>query len=1275
MAEYGITLFGTDVYGLSLPPAYLVPDFTATPVNYSTIRVTWGKPSGTISRYRLLANRDGYPVNETDGTILFDQATYPGGSWNDYAIIPGSYHHYGFYVLVDPLDDIWIRAGVTGCLAPVNFGSSRLLWDKLPNHFKFLFDGQDLTGDASGNSYLQQFLNILGWGWDRVRTQYEYAAQTLNDPYNVPVNDLLNLAGEVGLDFAAGMPSYAIRKGVANQAHVSRQRGTSLGLANEVTIRTGWGADVHMGPNLLLNTDQSVFLSPAFEPWLSTKYYQVGECVWSGPVATSSRVWTGTGYWYQCAVGNKGQQPPGNGTSNSYWTCLNNSGDFLGTLVNPKSSLPSSWEALNTTNANGTTLTGTLSQNLGILNLTGAGYAWNGLTVTNKTASTQTYLLRSVSRKTSDLSLIPDPSFDSGFTLLTPSGRPDPTWVPKTWPLVYSYVPNNTNPIWYFPGQKGQTGGKYLSSAFWTGTNCWITSTTTSPHTGSKCAQITPRGSGVMWAYSPWVACTDGQSVTASLWLRPSVAATVPLQIVWRDSHGGQLSVTSGTGVALTANTYGQLTVTGVAPAGTAYANITPVVPASQSMQMDDASVIVTAAPSTTYSPDQVDVIDNGIPVPWTRQSQIWDSATRYSTNDIVQYRNQPFIALRASTGVTPPVNSVASPEWAPLSPNERIRICESAYVSQNTTISTNQTVPVTPFAEWYDQHGNFISRVFARTATNSGAIGKPAGVTFDSFTTQSRITTSGPSGSVALSNWAATFWANDTMTNPAAATRTDTALNFNWAGTQPNQSVGNANWSGRWTTSFTPTVAGTYTFTMSTPGGGYRLLINGSTLIDNWAARSTATQTGSVTLPAGTAVSVEVDYYAPPSGAGATTANLIPGVWNPGTIAFGTNANWTSPLFPVVGNYSFNYTVSVTGGNASEVAPVIEEHAETERLGATLGIPSNGQTVNVTTTSAVIHFTGVAGATAYRVQVFKGTSTSAPVVYDKTTNDGTAGADGIPITGLVPNTVYTWRITASGGGSSGPWSGLLAFTTAAPSITAQVNWYNGKTLIRSDTSKGTITAVVSGTPPAGANWAGVYVSLANSSAGFQQSFTQVMAAVVPTGINLTSPVPYTSVGGTQFSPYIAGRLTDDSLSTWTVPTGSAGTFAVGSGLATPKTLGQRTYSLLTGSANTQIAVTFRSSPDAASVSSGHGSQGIIFRWTSDTAYWRCDRTTLKYVSGSTWTTAATHSTAFKDGDRMTVILNGTSIRVLRNGVQVSATTSSVNSTASTHGMISNDVT
>lgn len=1067
MATYGITEYGTDVYGLSLPPAYLVPNFTATPVNYSTIQVSWGKPSGTIWRYRLLTNRYGYPVNEEDGTILFDTETYPGGVFNDSAIVQGSYHHYAMYVLVDQADNIWIRSGVTACLAPGNFGNAQWLWDRLPNHFKYLYDGGELTGDASGNSYLQQFLNIIGWGFDRIRTQYETYAQYLNDPYNIPENDLINLAAQVGLTYAPGTPAYAMRKGVANQAVVSRQRGTALGLANEITIRTGWGADVHMGQNLMLNTDQSAFLAPAFEPWDSQLAYKVGECVWVGTY-TGSNVWSGTGYWYQCAQANIGQPPPGNGTSNSYWTCLNNTTDFTGALTTTASGQPSTWEALYASSATAPA-SGTLDVALGVQNVTGAGYAWNSLQLTNNSTSTQSYLLRSVARTTAE------------------------------------------------------------------------------------------------------------------------------------------------------------------------------------------------QAAGTSQEPDALTVINNGIPVPWTRASQEWNATTRYSTGDIVSYQLQPFVALRASTGATPPTANVASAEWAPLSESERIRICESAYGSQNTTISGAHQVPVFPFVEWFDQHGNYITRVYARTSSNNGTTGKPNNLAFDSFTSQSRVATGSGNGTEAIGPWQATFWANPTMSGPSAYTRTDQSVDFTWNGTQPAQSVGNAGWSASWVTTFAPAETGNYTFTLTSPGGGSRLLVNDQVVVDNWAAQSTSPVKGVVTLTAGSNVTVEIDYYVPTEPTGASTSNLIPGTWNPPTTL---PASWTSPLFPVIAGNQYTYTVSTSAS-----APAEDTEPEALTLSAPTGL---SQTAYANQTDFA--WSPVSGATSYDFQIVLGPSTSTTQFY-RSTYTGTH-AEGVATN---PSTEYSWHVAALSSSGYSPWSAWKTFTTPAASanITVQISWYDGQTLIGQVTNTGTNMVTIGGSAdslvPAGANWASVYVSLTGTIAGFSQSFTQLLSQVVPSGLELTSPVPYVASGTVQYSPTIAGRLTDDAQSTWAVPSASPGTFKVGSGLATPQVTGQRTVALLTGPANTNLAVTFRSGPDSTTAAGSSYAQGIVFRWASGTSYWRSDRHGLAYNNGGTWTVVGAHSTAFSDGDRMTVILNGSAISVLRNGVQVNSATSSFNSTATSHGMVSND--
>ena len=79
------------------------------------------------------------------------------------------------------------------------------------------------------------------------------------------------------------------------------------------------------------------------------------------------------------------------------------------------------------------------------------------------------------------------------------------------------------------------------------------------------------------------------------------------------------------------------------------------------------------------FPPDKAQAVNDGIPVPFTRPDQAWSPAVRYGTGAIVTYSGQPFIALRASTGATPPFSSSATNEWAPLSPNARLRVMVSA--------------------------------------------------------------------------------------------------------------------------------------------------------------------------------------------------------------------------------------------------------------------------------------------------------------------------------------------------------------------------------------------------------------------------------------------------------------------------------------------------------------------------------------------------------------------------------------------------------------------
>ena len=289
----GVT--GSNTYGLDQPPAFLVDPFVAQSVDYGRIRVTWNKPSGTIARYRLLSNRYGFPVNEHDGDILLDSEEYFGSQYVDQNVIQGTYHYYGLYVLVDIADNIWIRGGVTCCLSTAGFNSAKTMWNLIPEHFKSAKDGGELTTDAAGNQYLQQFLKVLGWGMDYLRTQYWATANYLNNPLAMPINDLWNMAAELGLDFSPEVPAYTMRKAVNNAAHVYRERGTLTGLRNEVALRTSWDADVTIGPNIILNDDQSQFLSniSLYHP---ARYYMTREIVAVYVDRDSGRRWDWNDY-------------------------------------------------------------------------------------------------------------------------------------------------------------------------------------------------------------------------------------------------------------------------------------------------------------------------------------------------------------------------------------------------------------------------------------------------------------------------------------------------------------------------------------------------------------------------------------------------------------------------------------------------------------------------------------------------------------------------------------------------------------------------------------------------------------------------------------------------------------------------------------------------------------------------------------------------------------------------------------------------------------------
>lgn len=549
MATYGLTLYGSDVYGYDFPPDYRVDPFTADATNYNEITLSWTAPAGDILAYRLIKNRYGYPVDQDDGEILIDSLSYPGSSFVDTDVISGEYHYYGFYVLLNFTGNFWVRSGWTACLAVKDYGYHL---DFLHPNIPGVFTSQTGFADAfivetppsmpgqqgivpTDNVDFHQYLSVISWGMNYLKTQYDTYLH-VNDPWQVPLTNLYNLADEVGININPDISPYTLRKAIAFNAVINEQRGTVPGIVAEVSALTGWNIDLQVGQNFMLEVDQSEFLDPIDFAWNSSLSYAIGEKVTFG------------NFFYVCqATGNFGNPPTGTSSSNTWWVAILSQSST--TLYNSVTGFVNTWEPLYPSVTNGVTTGTSIAEMHGVSNpLTPTSFAWNALQVVNNGGSSQNVWLRSIARTPSDISTV-----------------------------------------------------------------------------------------------------------------------------------------------------------------------------------------------TTTFAPDKYQVINDGIPVPYTLASQVWEPNTWYFTNNIVTYNSQPFIALRASYNAIPPYGTIGSDstEWAPISWGSRYRICTSAYCTGSTA------VPVYPFVEWYDDQGNYITRIVARNQT-PGSVVFPNSFAFDSFTNGANTSISG---------------------------------------------------------------------------------------------------------------------------------------------------------------------------------------------------------------------------------------------------------------------------------------------------------------------------------------------------------------------------------------------------------------------------------------------------------------------------------------------------------------------------------------------------
>jgi hypothetical protein len=117
-----------------------------------------------------------------------------------------------------------------------------------------------------------------------------------------------------------------------------------------------------------------------------------------------------------------------------------------------------------------------------------------------------------------------------------------------------------------------------------------------------------------------------------------------------------------------------------------------------------------------------------------------------------------------------------------------------------------------------------------------------------------------------------AEYFGNQSLTAPAALTRTDATVNFRWGAGSPDPSIPADNFSVRWTGQVEALSTGIYTFS-TTSDDGVRLWVNGQQLVNNWTDHGATQNSGTIALTAGQRFDIRMEFY---ENGGSATARLF---------------------------------------------------------------------------------------------------------------------------------------------------------------------------------------------------------------------------------------------------------------------------------------------------------------------------------------------------------------------------------------------------------------
>ena len=278
MARYGIDFYGTGVrYGNAALVQFNAAPFYTVPKAYGAINVIWNTPTGAWTKFRLVRNKYGFPVDPDDGFVLVERDNESFEEYfEDSNLEQGRTYYYSIFLLPANQTD-WVRAGNAYGVSVKDFNTLDRMWNYLP----IIYRNTDLviSNPVSGttiydytssreNEDLRRLLSIFAFEYDlekTLATNLMYSGDTtyVDGRYIAPMMQ------QFGLKFEPEIGLQQSRVLLRNAMKIYKNKGSYAGLITYLKSYTGWDLDAVLGKNLMLDINDSSF-EQSVGAWVSS---------------------------------------------------------------------------------------------------------------------------------------------------------------------------------------------------------------------------------------------------------------------------------------------------------------------------------------------------------------------------------------------------------------------------------------------------------------------------------------------------------------------------------------------------------------------------------------------------------------------------------------------------------------------------------------------------------------------------------------------------------------------------------------------------------------------------------------------------------------------------------------------------------------------------------------------------------------------------------------------------------------------------------------------